>query len=378
MNSHWAILSLIVYIINISLILYFNPFNVVGDYTQTVIFGIVLMGFFNLLLWMLFKNKHQGVPLHTLPFLFKAVSIIFLIFLIFGLIFAIGYYIFFTPWTLTILVTILNIFIVIGLLAVAYKYLNIGSSGSSKSNSGLIFQLIKNLIFFVPCLFIELIDYIKHQYKITTKTVWILLLIELVIIILRYSVPQIYRVFSYGDGKLVQKGPMYLNNENDLGVFQNHEVKKSKTKNFNYNFGLSSWIWINPQPESTSQAYNKPTSLLNYGDIIQINFNKNKIEILAATTKDSVSAPNKLVKLYESGEILYQRWNNYVINYFGGTLDIFINDILVVSQINITPILFPTKVTSGSNNGINGGIKNVVYYDKALSRNHVHSLYNGI
>ena len=179
MNSHWAILSLIVYIINISLILFFNPFNVVDNYTQTVIFSIVVVGFFNLILWMLFKNKQPGAPLHTLPFVFKALIIIFSIFFILGLIFTTGYFILFTPWVVTILIVILNIAIIVGLLAVAYKFLNLGSTSSSKSKIGLIFQLMKNLIFFVPCLLIELVDYIKYQYKITTKTVLIILLIEI-------------------------------------------------------------------------------------------------------------------------------------------------------------------------------------------------------
>ena len=380
MNSHWAILSLIVYIINISLILYFNPFNVVGDYTQTVIFSMVLVGFFNLLLWMYFKNKRPD-SLHTLSFLFKALTIIFSIFFVFGLIFAIGYFILFTPWPLTILVTILNICIVIGLLAIAYKYLNKGSTGSQKSKTGLVLQLIKQLIFYIPCLLIDLVEYIKHQYKITTKTVWILLLIEIAIIMLRFIVPYIYKLVHHRDGKLVETGPIYLNNEKDLGIFQNYKSGNTdngakNTSPFNYNFGVSCWMWINPQPESTSPAYTRPTSLLNYGDVLKINFNKNKIEILAATTQDSVTEPNKLVNVYESSDLLYQKWNNYVINYFGGTLDIFINGKLVVSQINITPILFPTKVTSGATNGINGGIKNVVYYDKALSKFHVNSIYN--
>jgi len=310
------------------MILYFNPFNVVDNYTQTVIFSIVVVGFFNLILWMLFKNKQPGAPLHTLPFVLKALTIIFSIFFILGLIFATGYFMLFTPWVLTILIIILNISILIGLLAVLYKFLNLGSTSSSKSKISLVFKLIQNLVFFVPCLFIELVDYIKYQYKITTKTVMIILLLELAIIMLRVSIPQIYKLFNYRDGKIVESGPLYLNNENDLGIFQNYnsantdsgEKNESSDINngspFKYNFGLSSWIWINPQPESTSQAYSTSTSLLNYGDVLKINFNKNKIEILAATTKDSMSEPNKLVKVYENENVLYQRWNNYVINYF--------------------------------------------------------------
>ena len=105
---HWQIIAVIIYIINIALILFFNPFNVVGDYTESVIFWIVVVGFFNLLLWIFFKSKLPGAPLNTKSFIFKVITSLFLLFFIFGLIFAIGYYLFFTPWTLTILVTILS------------------------------------------------------------------------------------------------------------------------------------------------------------------------------------------------------------------------------------------------------------------------------
>lgn len=387
MKSNWLVLSVLIYIINIALILYFNPFNVVGDYTQSLIFGIVVVGFVNLLLWIFFDKSKSipGVPdisKITNTNIFKVISALFLLFFILGLIFATGYYLFFTPWVLTIFITMLNALIVIGLLAVGYQFLSkryINRLPNSKI--GLVLQLIKNLIFLIPCLFIDLVNFVKHQYKITTKTVWLLLLIEITIIILRFSIPEIYNLFSDHDGKIVEKGPIYLNNVKDLGIFQNIKVKNTSKNSdiispVKYNFALSCWIWINPQPESTSPAYNRSTSLLNYGDIFLINFNRNKIEILAATTENTVLVePNQLTTIYESTDVPYQRWNNYVINYLGGTLDIFINDVLVVSQINITPILYPNKVTAGAINGINGGIKNVTYYDKPLSRNQIHSLY---
>ena len=72
----------------------------------------------------------------------------------------------------------------------------------------------------------------------------------------------------------------------------------------------------------------------------------------------------------------YQKWNHILINYSGGTLDVFINDDLVASRMNITPIMYNNRVTAGSNNGIQGGIKDIVYYDKALTRNDVTAIFS--
>ena len=160
-----------------------------------------------------------------------------------------------------------------------------------------------------------------------------------------------------------------------------HKSKTSKKFPYNYNYTISSWIWINPQPASTSDAYNRSTTLLNYGDILKINFNKNKIEILAATTennnkKDKHHINNKIINVCKIKEFAYQKWNNIILNYSGGTLDVFINNKLISSTENISPILSHNKVTCGSSNGINGGIKNIVYYDYNLSKFKIYAIYN--
>ena len=209
--------------------------------------------------------------------------------------------------------------------------------------------------------------------------VWIFFL---VVIILGLLIPFLYKKYGNRDGKVLLDKPVNLNKETDLGIFQNIDPTTTNINTsdkefpYKYNYAVSCWIWINSNSTSTSSAYNKSTTLLNYGDVIQINMNKNKIEILALTSDNNEENMNKLVTVYEDKKILYQKWNNFIINYSGGTLDIFLNNKLVASKPNITPIMSYSKVTAGFPNGIYGGIKDIVYYDKVLSRNKIHSIYN--
>jgi len=194
---------------------------------------------------------------------------------------------------------------------------------------------------------------------------------------LRVLLPILYAEFNRlitPKGNMLIKDAVYLNNLTSLGIFQSAQQAKDgnyhERQIFNYNYALSFWLWITPQPASTGPAYTRSTSVINFGDILKINFNRNKIEIYAATSKKSIT-PEQLIRVYQWKKIEFQRWNNFVINYSGGTLDIFINNVLVSSTPNITPITQFEKATAGSVNGIYGGIKNVVYYEHTLSRRQI-------
>ena len=49
-------------------------------------------------------------------------------------------------------------------------------------------------------------------------------------------------------------------------------------------------------------------------------------------------------------------------------MDVFLNGELVASRPNIAPYMTYENITSGSNNGIEGGICNVMYYDHIMSK----------
>jgi len=183
------------------------------------------------------------------------------------------------------------------------------------------------------------------------------------------------------------KEPKYLNSENVLGTFDelygkdlniDMDLDSAKPK-FNYHYSLSAWFYINPQPPNTSPAYNKYTNILNYGGKPAVEFN-GQLNSLRVTveTEQQPDGSNKTVQVFETKKVLFQRWNNIVINYDRGTMDVFLNGKLVGSRPSIAPYMTYESINVGANNGIHGGISNVLYYKDNLSKNYIEMMYQAL
>jgi hypothetical protein len=59
-------------------------------------------------------------------------------------------------------------------------------------------------------------------------------------------------------------------------------------------------------------------------------------------------------------------------------MDIFINNELVSTNPGIIPYNDNTEITTGSNDGLHGGICNVMYYNDSITRNKISWLYNSV
>ena len=281
---------------------------------------------------------------------------------------------------------VLNLLLVIIVLGLIYKTINVQlPAGNSTKNA--FFSMIFNTLFYIPCLFSGTFDSIGKfttgNYNGADRGSLIMLLTSIILFGLYFVTPYIFNSVNLQGGKPLVNQPVYTNSQNVLGNYI--QLNGNSKDTFDYQYAISCWIYIDAAPPNTSPSYNKYTSLLNFADKPNILYN-GQLHTLQITIqqKDLDPVANKLIDFDENGNrILYindkfllQKWNNIIINYTGGVLDIFLNGELVKSDIGVVPYYTLDNLTVGENNGISGGICNVVYFSKALTSANMYYLYN--
>ena len=288
---------------------------------------------------------------------------------------------------------ILNLLIVLIVLTLIYRTMNVkvpDNNTNSKKNA--FFDMIINLIFYIPCLFSGTIDSVLGSgvqtggpsYFTREKNSFIMLFVMILLILLYILGPFLYNKLNLQGGELLVNKPVNTNKSYLLGTYE--ELNGSDT--FDYQYAISAWIYINSDAPNTSDAYNKYTSILNFGGKPNVLYNGKTNSLMVTMEQKDLqkTTSNKLTEFDDNGNrimyinknVLLQKWNNLIINYNGGILDIFLNGELVKSDIGVVPYYTLDNLTIGEDNGINGGICNVVYFNKALTALNIYFLYNMI
>ena len=65
-----------------------------------------------------------------------------------------------------------------------------------------------------------------------------------------------------------------------------------------------------------------------------------------------------------------------ILNFDGGTLDVFLNGELVSSNIGVTPYYTLDSLIVGEENGYVGSICNLMYFQKTLTKPNIYYLYD--
>jgi hypothetical protein len=282
--------------------------------------------------------------------------------------------------------TIINTLLILSILALIYKIVFVKyPNGESKKNN--LVSLIINIIFYIPCIFSDIINLIVKEYIVSKTenaqfiTSIVLLVITIILFILYFKFPSLEEKIALQGGKQLVNNPVNTNESHTLAGY----IDLNGSDNFDYKYGISCWIFIDAMPPNTNPSYNTYTSILNYGNKPNILYNgsTNTLQIIMEQ-KGLTSDPNKIYELDDNGNriiytkenFLLQKWNNIIINYVGGTLDIFLNNELVKTAIEVVPYMSLDTLTIGTDNGINGGICNVVYFKEPLTAPNIYYLYN--
>jgi len=303
--------------------------------------------------------------------------------------------------------------------AIAYKFID----KTSILDKYPIIRLVINVILYLPCIYVSKLEKILKVLGIahddagrTPKSVWILLASELVLIGAYLVFPYLHKYYQrkvYIGGKdkalLLVNEPMDTRSENLITSYAelNEPDEKSETLKINYHYALSFWFNIDAMPPSTGAQYNKFTSIFNYGEKPNIKYRASTNTLIVTTEmgKDNEVTKQlienlKTEKAYDDEQIAQhfkeigieldefdnrivfktrklpmQRWNHLVINYTGGTLDIFLNGELVQSSIEIAPYVVNDSLFVGSSDGISGGICSLIYFKQTQHIMEIQKMY---
>ena len=447
------------FVIFIVIIYFYNPFNIKSNYPVFTKILLLFVAFIYVVLFFFIRakvDKGDDVDLIDMTesnFLYRAVITI-LLFVVFFLVLNGIIWMFKHTSLLNAIRNSMTILIVIGIFGFLYMFMKKSIDTETKSDKKGIWSVLLKIIMFLPCLMVELTEYIKSEYNLTTKPVWILVGIESIFITLWLVIPTLFSFLSKNDGTKLLNKPVYLNKEynignyeklyrnvdliktnkkpnyitddkencdakiykkfsnansattaeyndpnipnnkilawfykkfllNPVGIQMNLDVHPQYSDNnttpFKYAYALSGWFYINPQPPNSRSSALKYTNIIKYGDKVKVEYNGKlgSLHVLGnvPSKSDDETVKNELVEIYETKNVMYQKWNHIVINYDNGHLDIFLNGDLVGTRSGVSPYMTFDDIIIGENNGINGGICNVTYYDEILTKGDVVMMY---
>jgi len=267
-------------------------------------------------------------------------------------------------------IQLIIVFMIIVALAIIYK---VGYNYLYKMQGWSGF--IVNLIFYIPCMLLDLLEYLKADLQQAPKAVYVLLIIELVLGLLYVYSPIISKSFGkmlgLKDGKVVLAEPLRIDKETRLTSYVDLQKNKIDDKNqiINNKFAISAWIYIVPVSPSHS-PYNSDATIFeftNYHPRLIYNGAKGKFKVFFnQSSSTEVDMP-------------LQKWNHVVFNYTKLNADLFVNGKLVgsVERDDVNENLSITDImTVGQVGGLSGGICNIVYFPRPLVKYEIETIYS--
>jgi hypothetical protein len=287
------------------------------------------------------------------------------------------------PSTTVQIISIINFLLMMGLIALILSLFNFNSSSpslimSSDTGLGFIFSFIVKLIVYIPCLIIDCSNAILEQFNLAKKeyTVLVILLIEIVLIASKFLVPKLFNTVVNYNGIVLTDKVYPLEARRNVTV---SPILMNMPQNVNY--GFSCWFYIHPSSPNTNEAYIENTTLINLGNVPNIQFNAQKSCLVFSVDVVDVNGSSRTVIVPESNSgkdivIPYSKWNHIFVNFMEGNLDIFVNGEIVMSSPDIIPYKNPNMLIIGSSPGIYGETCSLVYYKSPLLAENIKIMYN--
>jgi hypothetical protein len=289
-------------------------------------------------------------------------------------------------------------------------------------------KLLKMLwafIIYIPCLFLDFLQGSQGAVGDTTRPIWIIIAIELLLIAILYGGPYLLNYIGASASPIVA-APVSLKQLYDTNlttqskeIFIYHNTGADRTpedkaancpaeEKKRYHYSISGWFFLN----NNVTTKNSDLEIFNFGDIPRLTYNPSRNELKLychqlspdssitaataeiynsrtnynATVKDGSTSDTKRAKIQIltdneelDTDVQLQRWNYFVVNYDGKTMDFFLNNKLIFKSDFIMPDIQLKPITVGStpnNRGLNGSICNFAFHKYPLTKEQIRWTYN--
>lgn len=286
--------------------------------------------------------------------------------------------------------SITNLLLAVVILTFVYKILIIEFPSVTTGAISLFFDLL----FYIPCLISKFIDAVMESYFGSEKGTIPLLIFCIIFFWLYAKLPEYSMKLLVGGGKVLQDDSVSLRNKKVLATYGD----LNSLGQFNYRYAVSLWAFIDAMPPNTNENYNKYCSVLSYGGKPDLLYNPSLntalvtmkltdidetqydiLDISSTVYEDTYLLENERIVIVKRIENLpLQKWNNFVLNCDGGTIDVFLNNELLASKIKMVPYMTYDNMTIGQKNGLYGGVYKVVYHEQPMTQNQIYYAYNSI
>lgn len=252
--------------------------------------------------------------------------------------------------------------------------------------------IVSNLIFYIPCLLIDFINWIKNEFNNTTPTLGILLILEILVILSYFYVPSLINKVIMSSGIEIVKQPNSLDSEIELVGGDRFKMENEVSTDGTYskksvariNYSMSMWVNINNNAHNQNALINEQ-NIFNYDNKPGVEFKINTDPSIDGESHFIFTLSNEKGNLEETIKIKVtlplQKWHYFVFNYNYNTVDIFINGSLYNSykfDNNNKPTydIVTDNIFIGDDDGLKGSICNVIYNTTPLKESEIVNTYN--
>jgi hypothetical protein len=206
------LIFLLIFMIILGYILFFfNPYKILDYVNFPVIFIYSIL--FSYILFFTVRKFNDDRPYYNLSFEFTTYTLnYFTVLLLIPSLFIVGYIIYNLSTTLFIASSQFSVTFTIIILTLLLSIINSYTNVYANKITSPILEYIKNLIFYIPCLISDSIDYIKEDYKNTPTTVFILFII-LILVTFIYAGAYYLKFKNNTSDIVLLDTPKYLNTD---------------------------------------------------------------------------------------------------------------------------------------------------------------------